>query len=346
MICPKCGEEYEDDMQCCLWCDAPNPNYGRVEKAECKVGSVQKRNQGEINGFDYLEHSDEVDFAQRTSGYVVFKIAKFEFVKTIVGMLFCLGPFLFSVAAMFFVEELKSLWPLWLLVSVCFAICIFVLSRTVLAVKWYKDKFVLKTLYGETELSFDKSVFAEFGYEDDKGFSVCLKKEKWSFVLREKAFPEVTKMLCRIYDELNPKDIVQGGNGSVYAVFKPLKRPVGMVWYVVAFLFNVLIAIGNVLVSDTGKAAFAGVFAAVIVGYAFYHLRDVFEIRWYKDRFVLFTRFGEKSFSFDRSELHKTKRDERGAHLFIFKNGWKSFIVDERIFPEVAGMMKNLYGIE
>ena len=270
----------------------------------------------------------------------------FEFVKTVVGMLFCLGPFLFSVAAMFFVEELKSLWPLWLLVSVCFAICIFVLSRTVFAVKWYKDKFVLKTLYGETELSFDKSVFAEFGYEDDKGFSVCLKKGKWSFVLREKAFPEVTKMLCRIYDELNPKDLVLGENGSIYAVFKPLKRPVGMVWYVVAFLFNVLIAIGNVLVSDTGKAAFAGVFAAVIVGYAFYHLRDVFEIRWYKDRFVLFTRFGEKSFSFDRSELHKTKRDERGAHLFIFKNGWKSFIVDERIFPEVAGMMKNLYGIE
>ena len=68
MICPKCGEEYEDDMQCCLWCDAPNPSYGRVEEAECKVGSVQKRNQGEINGFDYLEHSDEVDFAQRTSG--------------------------------------------------------------------------------------------------------------------------------------------------------------------------------------------------------------------------------------------------------------------------------------
>ena len=58
MICPKCGEEYEDDMQCCLWCDAPNPNYGRVEEAERKVGSVQKRNQGEINGFDYLEHSD------------------------------------------------------------------------------------------------------------------------------------------------------------------------------------------------------------------------------------------------------------------------------------------------
>ena len=27
MICPKCGEKYEDDMPCCLWCDAPNPDY-------------------------------------------------------------------------------------------------------------------------------------------------------------------------------------------------------------------------------------------------------------------------------------------------------------------------------
>ena len=346
MICPKCGDKYEDDMPRCLWCDAPNPNYGRVVEAECKVGSVQKRNQGEINGFDYLEHSDEVDFAQRTSGFVVFKVAKFEFVKTVVGMLFCLGTFLFSVAAMFFVEELKSLWPLWLLVSVSFAVCIFILSRTVLAVKWCKDKFILKTLYGETELSFDKSVFAEFGHEDDKGFSVCLKKGKWSFVLREKAFPEVTKMLCRIYDELNPKDLVLGENGSVYAEFKPLNRPVAMGWYVAAFLINILLGLGDILVSDSGKAAFAFLFAAIVLIYAFYHLSDVFEIRWYKDKFVLCTRFGEKAFSFDKSELQKTKRDEKGALMFFFKKDRGSFVVDERVFPEVAAMMKTHYGVE
>jgi hypothetical protein len=261
-------------------------------------------------------------------------------------MLFCLGTFLFSVAAMFFVEELKSLWPLWLLVSVSFAVCIFILSRTVLAVKWYKDKFILKTLYGETELSFDKSVFAEFGHEDDKGFSVCLKKGKWSFVLREKAFPEVTKMLCRIYDELNPKDLVLGENGSVYAEFKPLNRPVAMGWYVAAFLINILLGLGDILVSDSGKAAFAFLFAAIVLIYAFYHLSDVFEIRWYKDKFVLCTRFGEKAFSFDKSELQKTKRDEKGALMFFFKKDRGSFVVDERVFPEVAAMMKTHYGVE
>lgn len=27
MICPKCGEKYEDDMPRCLWCDTLNPDY-------------------------------------------------------------------------------------------------------------------------------------------------------------------------------------------------------------------------------------------------------------------------------------------------------------------------------
>jgi len=41
MICPKCGEKYEDDMPRCLWCDAPNPDHAAAmerlmaeEKAE------------------------------------------------------------------------------------------------------------------------------------------------------------------------------------------------------------------------------------------------------------------------------------------------------------------------
>ena len=42
MICPKCGEKYEDDMPNCLWCDAPNPNYG-LEPPE---GQLQDNLQG------------------------------------------------------------------------------------------------------------------------------------------------------------------------------------------------------------------------------------------------------------------------------------------------------------
>lgn len=34
MICPKCKRKYEDDMPKCLWCDAPNPNYGAEDSLE------------------------------------------------------------------------------------------------------------------------------------------------------------------------------------------------------------------------------------------------------------------------------------------------------------------------
>lgn len=32
MICKKCGKEYEDDMPCCLWCDAPTKNITTSQK--------------------------------------------------------------------------------------------------------------------------------------------------------------------------------------------------------------------------------------------------------------------------------------------------------------------------
>ena len=43
MICPKCGEKYEDDMPRCLWCDAPNPDHAAAMerlKAEEKAEQV------------------------------------------------------------------------------------------------------------------------------------------------------------------------------------------------------------------------------------------------------------------------------------------------------------------
>ena len=39
MICPKCKRKYEDDMPKCLWCDAPNPNYGTEDTPESEPES-------------------------------------------------------------------------------------------------------------------------------------------------------------------------------------------------------------------------------------------------------------------------------------------------------------------
>lgn len=40
MICPKCNRKYEDDMPKCLWCDAPNPYYGKDPSAIQEINQV------------------------------------------------------------------------------------------------------------------------------------------------------------------------------------------------------------------------------------------------------------------------------------------------------------------
>ena len=53
--------------------------------------------------------------------------------------------------------------------------------------------------------------------------------------------------------------------------------------------------------------------------------------------------FGEKEFSLDKSELYKTKCNENGTRMFVFKKGIMPSIVDERSFPKAVKMMKDLY---
>ena len=58
MICPKCGEKYEDDMPCCLWCDAPNPDHAAAMerlKAEEKAEQVSLQELREKNKEKFRE---------------------------------------------------------------------------------------------------------------------------------------------------------------------------------------------------------------------------------------------------------------------------------------------------
>ncbi len=44
MICPKCGEKYEDDMPYCLWCDAPNLDHAAaMERLKVEENAEQVR---------------------------------------------------------------------------------------------------------------------------------------------------------------------------------------------------------------------------------------------------------------------------------------------------------------
>ena len=58
MICPKCGEKYEDDMPRCLWCDAPNPDHAAAMerlKAEEKAEQVSFQELREKNKEKFRE---------------------------------------------------------------------------------------------------------------------------------------------------------------------------------------------------------------------------------------------------------------------------------------------------
>ena len=58
MICPKCGEKYEDDMPRCLWCDAPNPDHAAAMerlKAEEKAEQVSLQELREKNKEKFCE---------------------------------------------------------------------------------------------------------------------------------------------------------------------------------------------------------------------------------------------------------------------------------------------------
>lgn len=346
MICPKCGDKYEDDMPCCLWCDAPNPNYGQeVKSQEQKAVSVLEH-QENIDGFAFIENPDDLDLRGESEGCVEFKITNSERIKAVLWMLFCLVYFVIGLVGFFTLDEP---WRYFFLM-VIFPFCIlgYHYSKTVFAVEWYKDKYVLKTLHSKKEFPFDESARPDFEFSEQHGFVVHLKKGWQTFSFREKGFPEVTRMLCRIYDELRPTDIVQSDDGSMCAVFKPLQRPAGMAGYFVSFFVFVFYGILQVGLldessSDVGYGVFSFLFAFLSLFIAFYRAMDVFEIRWYKDKFVLCTRFGEKEFSFAKSELYKTKCNENGTRMFVFKKGIMPSIVDERSFPKAVEMMKNLY---
>ena len=72
--------------------------------------------------------------------------------------------------------------------------------------------------------------------------------------------------------------------------------------------------------------------------------KAILEIRWYKDKFVLCTRYGEKTFLFDKLGLCKMKCNDNGFRMFIFKKNGISLVVDEHDFPQVVEMMNVLYG--
>lgn len=358
MICPKCGDKYEDDMPRCLWCDAPNPNYGQVDvRTECseqsspemqdsQLEAVLKQRQEDINGFTFLDKNDELDLAKNPDGYIEYKIARPSLVECILVMFFSIVALLFITVEVLFVVGIESLWPIWLLSSFVLTCAIYICSKTVFAVEWFKDKFILKTFYGPKEFLFNES-FSCCCEESGKGdFGVFLKKGKQTFVLRERAFPDVVKMLCRIYG--CSADKIIKSKGAEYITYKPLGRRCSMFTVLMQGIIGLLLAVVclfNGINGNVDSDWYCCLCLAIFFGVdAYRNSKQIFEIRWFKDKFVFCTRYGEKSFSFDKSELQKMKSNDNGFRRFVFKKNGISFVVDEHDFPQVVEMMGKLYG--
>jgi hypothetical protein len=115
--------------------------------------------------------------------------------------------------------------------------------------------------------------------------------------------------------------------------------------YFVAFFlgfFGILI-----LLSFEKEFIVVGLLILSIPATIFFELYDsknwVNEIKLFKDRFVLCTRYDEIIFSIDSTEPYKIENDVFGRKIFVFCQNGQYYHINEREFPEVAEIMKKLY---
>ena len=79
---------------------------------------------------------------------------------------------------------------------------------------------------------------------------------------------------------------------------------------------------------------------------AYIHSLAILEIKWFKDKFILCTLYGEKIFLFDKTTPYKVKKSKNGIVRFVFKKGFQLFVVNELEFPEIVKKMKILYNVD
>ena len=83
MICPKCGEKYEDDMPRCLWCDAPNPNLTEqmkpsemiLPKTDVKILENMKSFNPEVVEKTEIKNGENSNLEKNLDGTLIFWLA-------------------------------------------------------------------------------------------------------------------------------------------------------------------------------------------------------------------------------------------------------------------------------
>jgi hypothetical protein len=184
MICPKCGEKYEDDMPRCLWCDASNPVEERNPAGDDSPKEESQEKEDECITFESKRDHDGA-----------FEIAR-QHVCSI--LILCLGLFLFRTDDMFCL-----VFSLFFVIGAPF---IFLNARfsakVVHKVKCYKDRFVLCTCYDEMAFSFDKANRPEMKISVFDGYNTIVfqnSQYRKTFIVCERDFPEVVVAMKRVY---------------------------------------------------------------------------------------------------------------------------------------------------
>lgn len=185
MICPKCGEPYEDDMPRCLWCGAPKP-VAKQNSADSALPQV--KTEPMENKEEYVSY-----VSPRNVGFSIF-----VFLSYVAAVLLAiLGMFIF-----FAVDGKASLLGiLFLFVPFSVYYDLSDSKNCVCEIKWYKDKFVICTRSDEFTFTFDKDELYKIENDAFGGKIFVFRKDKQCFYVNERIFPEVVDAMQKIYCE-------------------------------------------------------------------------------------------------------------------------------------------------
>lgn len=333
MICPKCNRKYEDDMPRCLWCDALNPNYGMDGPLPDNQKDVEKR---EIFDESFEDGS-------------IFKLENDKHVVNVLAILYMASLMILGVVAWCMIEDKGVLWILFVLMELFFTFFVYLFSKKVLKVKWFKDKFVLVTRYGEKEFLLGKQALFKSEITNFGNHYLIFKKGWQTFRLEECDFPKVVKKIIEIHSELTEMKKKCDGNGGEQVIYNSVTSSGGMPLILVEF-FCSLILLFLCFWEIPGKAGYSTTICFLISFFgfsrAYSHSLAVLEIKWLKDKFILCTLYGEKIFLFDKTTPYKVEKSKNGIVRLVFKKGFQSFVVNELDFPKAVKKMKMLFNVD
>lgn len=293
-------------MPRCLWCDALNPNYGKAPSLQKKKKNVKKR-----------EIFDDESFEDGT----IFKLETDKFVVNVMAILYMASLMILGVVAWCMIEDKGFLWFFFVPMELFLAFFVYTFSKKVLKVKWFKDKFVLVTCYGEKEFLLGKQAIYKSEITNFGNHYLIFKKGWQTFRLDESDYPKVVKKIIKNQSELTEKNIKCDEKGDEQVVYYPMTTSGGKPLILVEF-FCALILLILIFLKIPERDGYSPAICFLIALFGFFraysHSLTVLEIKWLKDKFILCTLYGEKIFLFDKTTPYKVEK----AKMELF--GWFS----------------------